>query len=204
MNLAAGFLTIAPGSTRALAIATSVGMFIYTRNMIPEAIYTLAFEGIFYLFLRSWTGSLDTRIGYWGAAALCAVAVLTRAMIGLVFPGAAIVAFITMSRGWRRWRELAPVFQLGCFSGAGRAVAHSGGDAHAGICLGLLHQRAHQSRARAGACRTITARCRCGPGGARTWCGYSRGASFSRWRCANCPFRRAAGARIPTWLRKRG
>ncbi len=94
------------GFYAALAIATSVGMFIYTRNMIPEAIYTLAFEGIFYLFLRSWTGSLDGRIGYWGAAALCAVAVLTRAMIGLVFPGAAIVAFITMSRGWRRWREL--------------------------------------------------------------------------------------------------
>src|SRR5271167_1857040 len=70
----------------ALAIGTSVGIFIFTRNMIPEAIYTLAFEGIFYLFLRSWTGSLDSRVGYWGAAALCAVAVLTRALIGLLFP----------------------------------------------------------------------------------------------------------------------
>ena len=90
----------------ALAVATSVGMFIFTRNMIPEAIYALAFEGIFYLFLRSWTGSLDPRVGYWGAAALCAVAVLTRALIGLLFPAAAIVAFITMTRGWHRWREL--------------------------------------------------------------------------------------------------
>ena len=90
----------------ALAIATSAGMFIYTRNMIPEAIYTLAFVGIFYLFLRSWTGSLNPRIGYWGAAALCGVAVMTRALIGLLFPGAAIVAFITITRGWRRWREL--------------------------------------------------------------------------------------------------
>src|SRR6266852_9325267 len=43
----------------ALAVGTSVGMFIFTRNMIPEAIYALVFEGIFYLFLRSWTGSLD-------------------------------------------------------------------------------------------------------------------------------------------------
>src|SRR5271165_4499545 len=80
----------------ALAIATSVGMFIYTRNMIPEAIYTLAFEGIFYLFLRAWTGSLDSRLGYWGAAVLCGIAVLTRALIGLLFPLAAIAAFITM------------------------------------------------------------------------------------------------------------
>jgi len=90
----------------ALAVATSVGMFIFTRNMIPEAIYTLAFEGIFYLFLRAWTGILDTRIGYWGAAALCAAAVLTRALIGLLFPACAIVAFITMTGGWHRWREL--------------------------------------------------------------------------------------------------
>ena len=92
----------------ALAVATSLGMFIFTRIMIPEAIYALAFEGIFYLFLRSWTGSLDPRVGYWGASVLCAIAVLTRALIGLLFPLATIVAFITMTGGWRRWRELRP------------------------------------------------------------------------------------------------
>jgi 4-amino-4-deoxy-L-arabinose transferase-like glycosyltransferase len=90
----------------ALAVATRLGMFIFTRIMIPEAIYALAFEGIFYLFLRSWTGSLDPRVGYWGASALCAIAVLTRAVIGLLFPAVTIVAFISMTRGWRRWREL--------------------------------------------------------------------------------------------------
>src|SRR5882757_9712447 len=100
------FFSDRAGFYSALAIATSAGMFIYTRNMIPEAIYTLAFEGIFYLFLRSWTASLDPRVGYWGAAALCAAAVLTRALIGLLFPACAIVAFITMTGGWHRWREL--------------------------------------------------------------------------------------------------
>ena len=100
------FFSDRAGFYSALAIATSAGMFIYTRNMIPEAIYTLAFEGIFYLFLRSWTGSLDPRVGYWGAAALCAIAVLTRALIGLLFPGIAILAFITVTRSWHRWREL--------------------------------------------------------------------------------------------------
>jgi 4-amino-4-deoxy-L-arabinose transferase-like glycosyltransferase len=96
------------GFYAALAAATSLGMFIFTRSMIPEAIYTLAFEAIFYLFLRAWTGSLDPRVGYWGAAALCAIAVLTRALIGLLFPAAAIVTFITMTGGWHRWRELRP------------------------------------------------------------------------------------------------
>jgi 4-amino-4-deoxy-L-arabinose transferase-like glycosyltransferase len=94
------------GLYASLAVATSAGIFIFTRNMIPEAIYALAFEGIFYLFLRSWTGSLDSRLGYRGAAALCGISVLTRAVIGLLFPAAAIIAFITLTRGWRRWREL--------------------------------------------------------------------------------------------------
>lgn len=100
------FFSQRAGLYAALAVATSLGMFIFTRIMIPEAIYALAFEGIFYLFLRSWTGSLDSRVGYWGAAALCGVAVLTRALIGVLFPLATIVTFITMTDGWRRWREL--------------------------------------------------------------------------------------------------
>ncbi len=34
-----------------LAIATSAGMFLFTRTLIPEAIYALEFMAIFYLFL---------------------------------------------------------------------------------------------------------------------------------------------------------
>jgi 4-amino-4-deoxy-L-arabinose transferase-like glycosyltransferase len=100
------FFSERAGLYGALVVATSVGMFIFTRSIIPEAIYALEFTAIFYLFLRSWTGSLDPRAGYWGAAAVCALAVLTRGLIGLVFPGGAILAFITLTRGWRRWREL--------------------------------------------------------------------------------------------------
>jgi 4-amino-4-deoxy-L-arabinose transferase-like glycosyltransferase len=103
------------GLYAALAVATSAGMFIFTRVMIPEAIYALAFEGIFYLFLRSWTGSLDSRIGYWGAAALCGVAVMTRALIGVLFPAVTIIAFITITGGWRRWRELRPISSVAIF-----------------------------------------------------------------------------------------
>jgi 4-amino-4-deoxy-L-arabinose transferase-like glycosyltransferase len=90
----------------ALAVATSAGMFIFTRTMIPEAIYAFEFTAIFYLFLRAWTGSLSPRAGYWGAAAMCGLAMLTRGLIGLIFPAGAIIGFITLSGGWRRWREL--------------------------------------------------------------------------------------------------
>jgi len=109
------FFSQRAGFYGALAVGTSVGMFIFTRNMIPEAIYALVFEGIFYLFLRSWTGSLDPRLGYWCAAALCAIAVLTRALIGLLFPVGAIIVFITLTRGWHRWRELRPFSSTAIF-----------------------------------------------------------------------------------------
>ena len=98
-----------------LAVATSFGMFIFTRTVIPEAIYALEFTAVFYLFLRSWTGSLDPRIGYPGAAAVCALAVLTRGPIGLLFPFGALVVFLVLTGGWRRWRDLRPGWSAGVF-----------------------------------------------------------------------------------------
>jgi 4-amino-4-deoxy-L-arabinose transferase-like glycosyltransferase len=89
-----------------LAMATSVGAFLFTRIMIPEAIYALEFTAAFYLFLRSWTGSLSPRKGYWGAAALIALAVLTRSLVGVVFPVAIIFLFIVLTGQWRRLREV--------------------------------------------------------------------------------------------------
>lgn len=81
------------------AIRTSVGMFILSRSTIPEPIYALKFKAIFYPFLRCWRGSLDRRTGCWGAAAVWGLAVLTRVLIGLIFPGGAIPAINTLTRG---------------------------------------------------------------------------------------------------------
>jgi len=106
------FLNLWVGLCGALILATSPGLFIFTRTVNPEAICALEFAAVFYLFLRAWTGSLERRAGYWGAAALCGVAVLTRGLVGIVFPVATIVGFITATRGWRRWRELRPFSSL--------------------------------------------------------------------------------------------
>ena len=110
------------GYYAALIMLTSVGMFIFTRNVIPEAIYALEFTAIFYLFLRAWTlpagqagGWLDARARYWAAAAVCGLAVLTRGVIGVLFPAAGIFGFITLTRSWRRWRELHLVSSVAIF-----------------------------------------------------------------------------------------
>lgn len=100
------FFTANAGFYAALVAASSVGMFIFTRIMIPEAIYALLFTAAFYLFLRAWTRSLDQRTGYWGAAAMIGLAVLTRGLVGLVFPAGVIGLFVLLTGGWRRWREL--------------------------------------------------------------------------------------------------
>jgi 4-amino-4-deoxy-L-arabinose transferase-like glycosyltransferase len=106
------FFNLQVGSYGVLILASSPGLFIFTRTVNQEAICALEFIAAFYLFLRAWTGSLEPRLGYGGAAVLCGVAVLTRGLVGIIFPIATIVVFITVTHGWRRWRELRPVFCL--------------------------------------------------------------------------------------------
>lgn len=96
-----------------LVMGTSIGTFIFTRFMIPEAIYALEFTAAFYLFLRAWTGTLAPRAGYLGCAALIGLATLTRAAIGPVFPPAILALFVLSTGGLRRgpdgrarWRQL--------------------------------------------------------------------------------------------------
>ncbi len=92
-----------------LILLTGVGTYIFTRSMIPEAIYALEFTAAFYFFLRAWTGSLTPRTGYWACAAVTGLAVLTRGLIGMIFPMAGIALFLLLTGGWRKWREL-PIF----------------------------------------------------------------------------------------------
>ncbi|MBI1749105.1 MAG: glycosyltransferase family 39 protein [Acidobacteria bacterium] len=93
-----------------LAIGTGIGTWIYTRAMIPEAMYALQFTAAFYLFLRAWQGTLSPRAGYWGCAAVIGLAMLTRALIGVIFPLGVITLFVLATRGQSdgqpRWREL--------------------------------------------------------------------------------------------------
>jgi len=95
-----------------LVLCSSIGVLVFTRTMIPEVIYALEFAGVFYLFLLTWQRSIASRAGYWGAAALAALATLTRGLIGLVFPLAILALFLILSGGWRRWRELPAVSSL--------------------------------------------------------------------------------------------
>src|SRR5438477_1879981 len=100
------FFGVRAGLYSALAVLTGAGFFLFTRIMIPEGIYALEFTAVFYFFIRGWTGSLPPRTAYWGAAAMSALAMLTRGLVGVIFPIAIIGLFVIATRGWKRLREL--------------------------------------------------------------------------------------------------
>ncbi len=89
-----------------LIICTSVGPWLFTRVMVPEAIFALQLTALFYLFLRGWQGSLDTRVAYWGASVVMALSALTLGLIGVLFPLGVVFFFILFTRSWGRWRDL--------------------------------------------------------------------------------------------------
>src|SRR5215475_9799306 len=92
-SFARRFFGVRAGLYSGLAVLTGAGFFLFTRIMIPEGIYALEFTVIFYLFLRGWTRSLEPRRAYWGAAAFTALAMLTRGLIGVIFPVAILGLF---------------------------------------------------------------------------------------------------------------
>ncbi|HEV2289454.1 MAG TPA: glycosyltransferase family 39 protein [Candidatus Acidoferrales bacterium] len=89
-----------------LVMCTSPGVFLFTRIMIPEAIYAFFFTATFYLFLRAWQGTISRRKGYWWAATLIALSVLTRSLIGFVFPVGIIFCFLLATGRLKEWRKL--------------------------------------------------------------------------------------------------
>ena len=107
-----------------LVICTSVGTWLFTRVMVPEAIFALELTALFYLFLRAWNGTLSPRVGYWGASVVMALASLTLGLIGVLFPLGVVFFFILFTRSWGRWRELR-IFSSALIFLAGLASGHA-------------------------------------------------------------------------------
>lgn len=93
-----------------LATATGVGLYLWSRIMIPEIILAFFLTTAFYFFLKVYYDELDSRWVYVFYACMAA-AVLTKGLIGIVFPGGVLFAFVLLTNGWRR------LFQMRLFSG---------------------------------------------------------------------------------------
>lgn len=96
----------AGGMYSGLALVTSLGLFVYTRFLIPEVLVALWLTLGYYFFLRSLEEERPSRIACWGFAATCALNVLTKGLIGLIFPLAAIGIFLLFTGNLRHLLKL--------------------------------------------------------------------------------------------------
>lgn len=85
------------GLYAAIIIATSFGPYIFTRILIPEILVCLWLTLGFDFFLRGLNEERPSRLSSWGLAATAALGVLTKGLIGLVFPGAIIVGYLLLT-----------------------------------------------------------------------------------------------------------
>jgi|SRR5579862_8845905 len=94
------------GFYSAVVLATSLGPYLFTRFLIPEVLVALWLGLTFLLFLRSLQESSPSLLTCWGLAAACALNVLTKGLIGLVFPVGVIVLYLFFTRNLRHLLKL--------------------------------------------------------------------------------------------------
>jgi 4-amino-4-deoxy-L-arabinose transferase-like glycosyltransferase len=100
------FASDTAGFYAALILLTSLGIFIYTRIIIPDVIVCLWLSLAMLLFWISLEQRQPSRATAWGFAAACALNVLTKGLIGIVFPLAIVIIFLLLNRNLghlRRW-----------------------------------------------------------------------------------------------------
>lgn len=85
-----------------MALLTSLGLFVYTRFLIPEVLVTLWLTLGYELFLRALEEEQPGRMVCWGFAAVSALNVLTKGLIGLIFPVGAIFLFLLLTGSLRK------------------------------------------------------------------------------------------------------
>jgi 4-amino-4-deoxy-L-arabinose transferase-like glycosyltransferase len=97
-----------------LAVLTSVGVFLFTRYLIPEVLLSLFLCTALYCFLQSLNSSensaslLPATNAYLMWAAL-ALAVLAKGLVALVFFFGTAIVYLALTGEYKKWRGLKPL-----------------------------------------------------------------------------------------------
>jgi len=89
-----------------VVLVTSIGPYIFTRFLIPDVLVALWLTISYYFFLRSLEEGTPSRLTCWGFAAACAMNVLTKGLIGLVFPIGTIGLYLLLTGNLRHLLKL--------------------------------------------------------------------------------------------------
>ena len=134
-----------------LALVTSIGPYIFTRFLIPDVLVGLWLVISYYFFLRSLEEDTPSRLTCWGFAAACALNVLTKGLIGLIFPAAAIGLYLLLTGNLRHILKLRIVsstvvfFVLAAPWHVLAAMRNPAQGQARGISLVLFRERAHHA-----------------------------------------------------------
>jgi 4-amino-4-deoxy-L-arabinose transferase-like glycosyltransferase len=96
-----------------LCVSTCIGLFLFTRILLPDAMLTFTIILSLFALLRA-LDEEERRPGLWAAvmAASLAVGLLLKSLIGIVFPVGAALAYLLITRqlfAARTWRRLRPI-----------------------------------------------------------------------------------------------
>jgi 4-amino-4-deoxy-L-arabinose transferase-like glycosyltransferase len=100
------------GLYSAVVLGTCLGPYIFTRFQIPDIVVGLWLTLSAYFFLLSLEEEKPSRWVCWGFAATCALNVLTKSLIGLVFPLGTIFLYLLLTGNLRH------ILRLRLFSSA--------------------------------------------------------------------------------------
>jgi 4-amino-4-deoxy-L-arabinose transferase-like glycosyltransferase len=103
------------GLYAALALGLCPGLYLYTRILIPDALVALWFVLGLHCFLLTLEERRPSRLACWGLAATTALNVLTKGLIGVVFPAIVILAYLMLTRNLRHLLRLRLASSAGIF-----------------------------------------------------------------------------------------
>jgi len=88
----------------ALFVVTTIGYYLFSRILIPEALLALSIGGSLYFALLALDRGQASRLWYASYACL-ALAVLAKGLVAIIFVGGTLLAYLIATGEWRRWRE---------------------------------------------------------------------------------------------------
>lgn len=92
-----------------LVLATSIGLFLFTRTIVPDVMLTLLITLSLWCFVRLLEAERESLGWAMGMYAAMALAVLTKGLIGVVFPAAIALLYLAAARRFfdaAVWRSL--------------------------------------------------------------------------------------------------
>jgi len=97
------------GLYSAVVLCTALGPYIFTRFEIPDIVVGLWITLSLLFFWMSLQQEKPSRWVCWGFAASCAMNVLTKSLIGLVFPLGIVYLYLLLTRSLRHLLKLRPI-----------------------------------------------------------------------------------------------